>query len=719
MNFNHQDSLNAIAAQLRDLSFSKADYQNPSSLMDSIGVQRAKSPFGGSQQDGGIFQAQFQKPLMGSWGQTNGFQQPMTPTTSLSSTAATPQTANNIPLQFERPMANSAGGIHPIMPPTASLSGFGSQFIPLMPCKESEWNYIDHAGQIQGPFTSGMMDSWFAQRFFMQTLQIKFSGNVVNPFGMDMNTFITLMELMTKVNDFIEPFKKFDLVCWQFQQQLQEQSFVQSRIASPVSLHPPLQSQPVASSKIPARIENHDYSYGEIMQLQDNDGGHYQEVSVVIPFSRTVKTLSDEEFSLEMDAHNLKLTIMKETSERESQKHAVSQEKVEQQIDQEQKTDLKSEGQSSYLAQEAAITNHQKTKPVANNESYNIKTTDSVQVTENSDSKASQEEPAIVHTAEKADASKDTEATRKPVARNEITSKPAPWANKQMPVYDTISLLEIQQKKEEERKKKQQEFLSNSRKQALQMQQEIVKQENQHIPITAVASWASKTKVTDSSKTEKDPEVIYPERFKDKDFIEKQKKLWEDAQRLHNSQKSASNTNEDEWTTVTTKHTQPKIIPKPVLTSANSYISPDKLRAASANNMRPYLKKPASAANISTTSKPLLYPGNASTSARREFLNWCRSQMNLSPGVKVNNVLEMLLSLPAGNESREIIADAIYSNSSIMDGRRFATEFLKRRIECEEKLKDNLTWSQALTLPEGDADDWEFQVVCKKKGKRH
>ncbi|CAI4813456.1 AIF_collapsed_G0053090.mRNA.1.CDS.1 [Saccharomyces cerevisiae] len=49
----------------------------------------------------------------------------------------------------------------------------------------------------------------------------------------------------------------------------------------------------------------------------------------------------------------------------------------------------------------------------------------------------------------------------------------------------------------------------------------------------------------------------------------------------------------------------------------------------------------------------------------------------LIPVTLPDNVLEMLLSLPPGSESKEIIADTIYSYSSTMDGRRFATDFIK------------------------------------------
>lgn len=54
-----------------------------------------------------------------------------------------------------------------------------------------------------------------------------------------------------------------------------------------------------------------------------------------------------------------------------------------------------------------------------------------------------------------------------------------------------------------------------------------------------------------------------------------------------------------------------------------------------------------------------------------------------------------------------------------MDGRRFATEFIKRRVACEKQGDDPLSWNEALALSGNDDDGWEFQVVSKKKGRKH
>ncbi|AET40933.1 GYF domain-containing protein Ecym_7080 [Eremothecium cymbalariae DBVPG len=706
----------------------------------------------------------------------------MTPSTPLSSTAATPLTADNVPLSnFQLDHVSSANSVpvqhlqhlqqqsqHPVPPLTASASlpasgpavatappGFGSNFLSSMKFQESEWNYIDQAGQMQGPFTSGMMDSWYTQRFFMHSLQIKISNGRLNPFGMDETVFITLLDLITKVNDFIEPFKKFDIICWQFEQQLcaHEQSHIQSPVASPVSAPLLSLSQPGTTTttmttttttlapvrpKVAANIVQCDYSYNELMQLKDSDGGYYRQVSVEIPISKSVKKLSDEEFSIEWDAHNVAITIMREASERDARLKAKSEPENQNQLAEEVLSTTSIEPEQVETP-DAKILESGLTEAV-NNISKNVNanglasrhtSTEGLSVISEEKTTTNSQETTTTNSQEittknsqEITTTNSQETTAKErVAKREITTKPAPWANKSLVVVEGPSLIEIQKKEEGEKKKREQELLLKGRKQAVKLQQELMKEETTQVSITSVASWASKTKPSEPAKPVKNFDEVYQEQMKEKDFIEEQKRLWEKAQRMYKSQKSTSNVADNEWTTVSAKQTQKKAVPKSVQQPI-SYASPDKLRAVSSssnsNRALPRKTSVAAAPGAPVIKQPVpTYGGNASTSARQEFLRWCRSQMKLLPGIEINSVLEMLLSLPAGNESQEIIADTIYSNSSIMDGKRFATEFIKRRIECEKKLVDPLTWSQALSLPEGEQDDWEFQVVGKKKGRRH
>ncbi|ORZ23149.1 hypothetical protein BCR42DRAFT_404088 [Absidia repens] len=107
------------------------------------------------------------------------------------------------------------------------------------------------------------------------------------------------------------------------------------------------------------------------------------------------------------------------------------------------------------------------------------------------------------------------------------------------------------------------------------------------------------------------------------------------------------------------------------------------------------------------------------------FKLWCKQSLrDLSPGVNADEILKMILSFPADNSVSEIIQDIIYANSTSMDGRRFATEFMKRR---RADLSNNgnaapvaaASFATSLsTTANSGADDDSFQVV-NKKGKKN
>lgn len=98
-----------------------------------------------------------------------------------------------------------------------------------------------------------------------------------------------------------------------------------------------------------------------------------------------------------------------------------------------------------------------------------------------------------------------------------------------------------------------------------------------------------------------------------------------------------------------------------------------------------------------------------------EFLQWCKlSLRNLNAGVNGDEILQMLLSFPVDNSCAEIIQDIIYANSTSMDGRRFASDFITRRKADIDgkKLNAILPSSSAVAAP-------EFKVVTKKNKKKH
>ena len=75
----------------------------------------------------------------------------------------------------------------------------------------------------------------------------------------------------------------------------------------------------------------------------------------------------------------------------------------------------------------------------------------------------------------------------------------------------------------------------------------------------------------------------------------------------------------------------------------------------------------------------------------------------------------MLLSFPLDNSSAEIMQDIIYANSTAMDGRRFAGEFMKRRrADLAGKLSVTIPMMSSAALD----DESTFQVVTKKGKKK-
>ena len=89
----------------------------------------------------------------------------------------------------------------------------------------------------------------------------------------------------------------------------------------------------------------------------------------------------------------------------------------------------------------------------------------------------------------------------------------------------------------------------------------------------------------------------------------------------------------------------------------------------------------------------------------------------------------MLLSFPLDPDPStvELISDLIYTNSTTLNGRRFATEFVsKRKNDAASKAKAPGTSGQSVSKPVSIADvvkaapksaqsEWAFKIVNKKK----
>jgi PERQ amino acid-rich with GYF domain-containing protein len=94
----------------------------------------------------------------------------------------------------------------------------------------------------------------------------------------------------------------------------------------------------------------------------------------------------------------------------------------------------------------------------------------------------------------------------------------------------------------------------------------------------------------------------------------------------------------------------------------------------------------------------------------------------------VEEIMSMLLTFPieADASIREIISETIYTNSTTMDGRRFADEFVSRRKadaiahaknggSAKGPAKPVSIADVVKAVPKATQPEWGFKVVNKKK----
>lgn len=101
----------------------------------------------------------------------------------------------------------------------------------------------------------------------------------------------------------------------------------------------------------------------------------------------------------------------------------------------------------------------------------------------------------------------------------------------------------------------------------------------------------------------------------------------------------------------------------------------------------------------------------------------------LTSHLTVEEIMSMLLSFPLDPDPStvELISDLIYANSTTLDGRRFAAEFVSRRkTDASSRPKGAASAGKAPAKPVSIADvlkatpkptqpEWGFKVVNKKK----
>ncbi|CCF59843.1 hypothetical protein KAFR_0I00620 [Kazachstania africana CBS 2517] len=752
----------------------RAPLSRTTSLMDSIGIQRASSPFTPSKRDPFDALQSQDHTLLNSWNHNptdfpmnNGPVQVPAPLTAQDPMSRIGDFSSALPSNSMMPGYNTTPGT-PSTFTGKRFPAFHSPAVALDPMSRqpSQWKYLDHQGNIQGPFDSSNMSLWFRSNYFQPALQICRVGTSPEPLGIN-NKFIPLGELMAKLNNFTDPFTCFD-------------DIAATATAIPANNNAkPFKSNTNDNNVTPkAKVESDDFTFDEILHLKDSEGGYYHEVAVPVPVNRKhvkkidydtiiedrklpeifeiketlcyhkldkngvpiepasanqplvqeVKEIEAVKTSVEAVKTSVEavktsveaLPVPKEILETKVEETSPSKSAKQTNDDKERKLKEKAELMAKKLLEEQERDELERKK---REEQRNLKKQKKLKEQEEKKSKAKKEAEEKVRKAEEKK-QKNAEEEDKDGAQNQNQipkTTVAPWAGKikEKPSIKAVSIAELQRQEDERQAKVERRKLEEAEK----LSQQILKEEREKQQLKSVLTWANnpssnsvpininiksqlkKLPIKSSPTTAKASITPVAKEFEDPSFIEEQKKIWEQVQRTSKTKTAtttvSSNANNNAWTTVSSKSA--------MTTNKNS------TRQIGSSTSIPGLKVKSTPVAASI---PAAYPGNASISLRRDFLKWCKSQMKLNQGITATNVLEVLLSLPAGPEAKEIIADTIYSNSSMMDGRRFATEFVKRRVACEKEVNDPLSWSEALALPEGNADDWEFQVVSKKKGRR-
>ncbi|KAJ3983366.1 hypothetical protein F5890DRAFT_1442875 [Lentinula detonsa] len=159
----------------------------------------------------------------------------------------------------------------------------------------------------------------------------------------------------------------------------------------------------------------------------------------------------------------------------------------------------------------------------------------------------------------------------------------------------------------------------------------------------------------------------------------------------------------------------------PAAAAATSSASITRVNGAAARpTLAPVTKTPANNAKVDD------FPVAPST----EFLKWlAESLKGLNNTVNAEEIMSMLLSFPIDPDpsTSEIISDLIYANTTTLDGRRFAAEFLSRRkADAVARAKAGPGAAAAKTVsiadvvkaqpkPQAQSEWGGFKVVNKKK----
>ncbi|CAM9013340.1 unnamed protein product [Wickerhamomyces anomalus] len=599
---------------------------------------------------------------------------------------------------------------HPLHSPYGNTSTdvpLAQNSLSLLQPHQIKWFYLDQTGNQQGPFDGNLMQNWYMSGYLAPDLNLRRE---------DEYTYYSLQNFILSVNSYQQPFlvplpdltPKPQSVPFQhslsFEQQLpgffnqgipQAQSQfgqvqnVQQNWSTNSGHSSPWVSQTNLASEVP--IATQDFRIGTQSPFMNTSFNNQSTSSLA---RASVDTASNEHDELLDQIHSKVLNnVLEDEIQPQTAEPVVEKQKVEESI----KVPEPKETAPIAAAQKAVSTpsnaTQQQTKPASNGH---------------------------VATASASETAKLLKPEA-PVAQQ--APKLAPWANKSVSNAPQLTLEQIQRLEAEESEKQAKAKAKHDKILAAQLlantEKTIKETEASKKILPSTSSWGTPTKATPApTKTLLD--------------IQREEEAAAAAQAAQAAAALAASTSSSSgstpmkkapsakgsfasiatssappanaWTVVSSNR-KPAPKPAPKITTAPKPITPEVLR------------------NVSASTAAQVQPSSTYTktiSPRQDFLSWCRTSMKLNKGVNKDEVLQIMLMLPVGSESSEIIADTIYSNSSTMDGRRFAQEFMKRRKAVEDQAHDGLSWNEALRISaENDDDGWDFQVVGKKKKGRN
>ncbi|KFY76867.1 hypothetical protein V499_03558 [Pseudogymnoascus sp. VKM F-103] len=145
--------------------------------------------------------------------------------------------------------------------------------------------------------------------------------------------------------------------------------------------------------------------------------------------------------------------------------------------------------------------------------------------------------------------------------------------------------------------------------------------------------------------------------------------------------------------------------PSPVMRPASSTAGPTLAKVA----------RPAVIENRANTSSAALSSQGGVSTAQQEFTKWANAALakGLNTDINVDNFVQMLCEFPG---EPGVIADSVYANSQLMDGRRFADEFLRRKKQAEKGIVESAGAGSTgfSTAGSGSASAGGWSEVAKK-----